>query len=194
MNRAQKVLCALCACGAGVHGLIAQQTLRLQSPTTPQKPSIVAGVRNLISPQTASLGTVSATPSTISFSAGDPDLGSVSGSSASTVSWTTSSGSSSSSWTLKVQASATSFTNCSTVPVSAVTATCSSVSGGSSGACKSAITLSTTSQEVATGKESTSSNAPYSVSLSFTLANSWSYIAQQSPSCTLTLTYTVSAP
>ena len=125
-----------------------------------------------------SLTPVSAAPSTISFAATDPDLGSVSGSSASTVSWTTTGGSSGSTWNLKVQAGAGSFTNCATVPTSAVTAS----------------TLSTSGQQVATGHESTGASQPYSVSINFTLADSWAYIAKTSPACTLTLTYTVTAP
>jgi hypothetical protein len=54
--------------------------------------------------------------------------------------------------------------------------------------------LSTASQQVATGKESASASAPYSVSMNFTLADSWAYIAKTSPACTQTLTYTVTAP
>ena len=158
-----------------------------------QKPHIVVEA-NRILPMATTLASITAIPSTISFTATDPDLLSVAGNSAATVSWLTSGGAAASTWTLKVQASAASFTNCATVPTSAVTVTCSSVFGGSSGACGSGITLSTAAQQVASGKESTGTNKPYSVTLNFTLADSWSYIAKQAPSCTLSLTYTVTAP
>lgn len=171
----------------------------VQVLTADQKPHIAdQKTRKIISgagpivPLTATVGTLTASPATISFTATDPDLGSVAGSAASTASWTTSSGSTTSAWNLQIQAAAASFTGCATVPMSAVTVTCGSVTGGTSGACKPAITLSTTAQQVATGNESASTNAPYSVTLSFSLADSWKYIAKSS--CTLTLTYTVTAP
>jgi hypothetical protein len=182
MSRLQNFLCALCVSIAVAPGATAQ----LKShPVVKADP---------IMPLATSVATITATPSTISFTATNPDLGSVAGSSASTVSWKTTGGSSSSTWNLKVQAAATSFTNCATVPMSAVTVSCSSVTGGSSGACATSFALSTTAVQVASGKESTASNATYSVNLNFTLADSWQYIAKQSPSCTLTLTYTVTAP
>jgi hypothetical protein len=158
-----------------------------------KKPSVV--VPNSILPKgggSTTMSTVSATPGTISFTATDPDLGAVSGSSAATISWTTSSGSPSQTWTLTVQAASSSFASCSTVPASAVTATCTSVVEGKSGNCGSAVTLSTVPQQVASGKEDNASNTPYTVTISFTLADSWSFIAN--PSCSLSLTYTVVAP
>ena len=163
----------------------------------PQKSRVVARAVNgggLQAGPATSLTPVSAAPGTISFTATDPDLGSVAGSSASTVSWTTTGGSAATTWNLKVHAATASFTNCATVPTSAITVTCTSVTGGTAGACKPAITLSTASQQVATGKESASASAPYSVSMNFTLADSWAYIAKTSPACTQTLTYTVTAP
>jgi hypothetical protein len=181
MTGSQSALRAICLCLGAVQLLSAEQKQRL-----------IVRTANAIMPATTGLGTVSASPSTISFTSTNPDAGSVSGSASSTVSWNTSSGSSSSTWNLKVQAAASSFTGCATVPTSAVTVTCSSVSGGSSGACESAVALSTTGQKVATGKESTSTSAPYSVTLNFTLTDSWEYIANSS--CTLSLTYTVTAP
>jgi hypothetical protein len=93
---------------------------------------------------------------------------------------------------LKVLAAATSFTNCATVPRSAVRVTCTGVAGGTAGACGGAITLSGAGQQVASGKEATGAGKAYSVTLSFSLTDSWSYIAGSS--CTLSLTYTVTAP
>src|SRR5579859_3319645 len=87
-----------------------------------KKPSVVVPNR-LLPMAVTSMSAVSASPGTISFTATDPDLGSVSGSSAATVSWTTTGGSAASTWNLKVHAAAASFTGCATVPRSAVTVT-----------------------------------------------------------------------
>ena len=142
----------------------------------------------------AALGPISAAPGTISFTATDPDLLTVAGSSASTISWSiVSGGSNSQTWTLQVQAASTTFTGCSTVPVSAVRVTCSSVvvsGGGGSGACSAPFNLSTSLQQVAGGAEANNTT----VTISFTLADSWRYIATTSQTCTQTLTYTVTAP
>jgi len=132
-------------------------------------------------------------PATISFTATDPDLGSFPGSSAATVSWKTSGGATARTWALTVAASAANFTSCATVPASAVTATCSSVAGGTSGLCTGAFQLSTTGTQIASGQELASANTPYSVSLTFTLADSWRRIAELAPACTLTLSYTITA-
>jgi hypothetical protein len=90
-----------------------------------------------------------------------------------------------------VQAPSASFPGCSTVPVSAVTVTCSSatVSGGGSGSCGGPVVLSTSAQNLATGTEAFLS-ATYTVNLTFTLTDSWKYVAQLSPPCSLTVTYT----
>lgn len=182
MNLRSKLMSVLILAGGPVQILFAQQKARIVVPSS------------RVLPMATTLSAISASPATISFTATDPDAGPDSGSSSATVSWSTSGGSAASTWTLKVHAAAASFTGCTTVKRSAVTVTCGGVAGGSAGACGGAITLSGTGQQVASGKESTSANAPYSVTLSFTLADSWSYIAKQSPSCTLSLTYTVTAP
>jgi hypothetical protein len=132
-------------------------------------------------------------PATISFTATDPDLGNFPGSSGATVSWKTTNGAAVRTWALTVAAGAANFTSCATVPASAIKATCSSVTGGTSGLCASAIQLSTTGTQIASGNESASTNAPYSVSLTFTLADSWRHIAEQAPACTLNLSYTITA-
>ena len=142
------------------------------------------------------LGTVSsltATPGTISFSALNPDSGPASGSSAATLSWTVLGGSHTVNWGVSVQASASTFTGCATVPVSAVSVACvsASVSGGSgTGTCSGTSTLSTVAQQVAAGAEGDLSQS-YTVQINYTLVESWHYIANSS--CTLTLTYTVNA-
>jgi len=182
MNLWPKLMSILVMAGGTMQILSAQQKAHIVVPAS----------RAL--PMATTLSAISASPGTISFTATDPDLGSASGSSSATVSWSTSGGSAASTWNLKVHAAAASFTNCATVPRSAIKVTCGGVTGGSAGSCGGAITLSGTSQQVASGKESASNGASYSVTLNFTLADSWSYIAKQSPSCTLSLTYTVTAP
>ncbi|HUI57182.1 MAG TPA: hypothetical protein VLY04_19535 [Bryobacteraceae bacterium] len=182
MSRWRNTLCALWACISLAQFAPAQQ-----------KPRLVTKA-DTVQPMAATMGSVTATPGTISFTATDPDLGSVSGSSGATVNWTTTGGSTSSTWNLKVHSSAAHFANCATVPASAVTVSCNTVTGGSAGTCSAPFALSTTGTQVASGKESSGTGAAYSVTLTFTLADSWKYIAKQSPSCTLTLTYTVTAP
>lgn len=132
---------------------------------------------------------VIASPATISFSAVDPDTPFDAGSSASTVTWNAS-GLSSKAWSLKLSAAASTFSNCSTVPVSAVTVTCASaaVGGGGAGKCQSSFPLSTAQTLVVTGKEG-AGLSNYAVTLTFTLADSWKYIATSKNACTLTITY-----
>ncbi len=143
----------------------------------------------------ASINSASVTPSTISFTATDPDLGSFSGSSPATVSWNTNAGNSHSTWTLSVASSAANFTSCSTVPASAVRVSCGSVSGGTSGQCGAGFQLGATSRQIASGIEGNGNgNQSYAVTITFTLADSWRYVAEQSPLCTLTLSYTIDAP
>lgn len=143
------------------------------------------------------LGTVqvlSAAPGTISFQATNPDSGQVSGSSPGTLSWRVRGGSSLQNWTLSVQSGSSAFIGCPTIPAAAVQVSCgsASVSGGQgTGACGTAFPLSTSAQQIAGGAEG-NGNRLYSVSISFTLAESWRYVAN--PACTITLTYFVNAP
>jgi hypothetical protein len=75
-----------------------------------------------------------------------------------------------------------------------VTCTSATVNGGGgTGVCGGAVTLSTASTQIASGFEG-SGTRNYAVNLGFTLADSWKYVAKISPLCTLTLTYTVTAP
>jgi hypothetical protein len=135
--------------------------------------------------------TLTATPGTISFTASNPSTApSDAGNSAATVTWLYT-GTRNYTWSLTVQASAAAFTNCATVPVSAVTVSCASatVGGGGAGTCGGAFPLSTASHVVVSGTEGRNSST-YTVVINFTLADSWKYIAKTSPACSLTLTYT----
>ena len=144
-----------------------------------------------------SLGSVTASPSTVSFSATDPDLGTAPGNSQATITWTESAGNPIHNWTLTVRGGS-SFSGCSTVPASAVTVTCTSASvsgGGGTGTCSAPFALSAGGQQVAGGLQGNNTQTwTYTVTINFTIADRWSYVAQQSPPCTITLTYTVNAP
>jgi hypothetical protein len=140
--------------------------------------------------------TLSVSPATINFSATNPGtVPVVAGSATATASWSTLS-IGGGNWTLTVQAASPAFANCPTVPVSAVTVSCSSatVAGlGGSGACAGSFPLSTTPQVVASGAEGIVS-LNYSVIIGFTLADSWKYIAETSPACSIALTYVANVP
>ena len=154
-----------------------------------------------VSPDAGANFTLTVSPATITFSATNPGtLPVVAGSSTATASWNASGSGGGDTWTLTVRAAATTFTNCSTVPVSAVTVTCSAASvtssSGAHGAtanCAAAFPLSTTAQTVASGADA-NNTLQYSVTISFTLADNWKYIAEMSPACTLSLTYSANVP
>lgn len=140
----------------------------------------------------ATISSVSAAPETVSFQAANPAQGGVSGSSPGSLSWFVSSGSVLKNWTLSVQASSSNFSNCPTIPASAIQVSCGAATagGGGTGACSSSFPLSTNPVQIAGGLQGNGTN-PYSVSIHFTLAESWRYIANSS--CTLSVTYFVNA-
>ena len=77
--------------------------------------------------------------------------------------------------------------------MSAVTVSCSGATAGGSGGsgtCGSSFPLSTSLQPIAGGVEGDGTNM-YTTTLTFTLAESWRYMAN--PSCSLNLTYSVNA-
>ena len=139
--------------------------------------------------------TLDATPATITFNATNPGTAPVvAGSATASVTWQVLSGGNN--WSLKVQASAPTFVNCPTVPVSAVTVTCASASGGALGGsatCAGSFPLSTTAVQVAGGAEGLIAYN-YSVTINFTLADRWKYIAETNPACSVSLTYTANVP
>ena len=148
-----------------------------------------------VAPRATASITLSVTPATISFQATDPDSPADPGSSAAVVKWTSNS-TVLRQWSLSVQPSATSFQGCPTVPVSAVTVTCTQATNATlfgNGACSAPAALTTSPQTVASGNEGLGSGA-YEVDLTFTLTDSWKYIANSSPQCTLTVTYTSNLP
>lgn len=143
----------------------------------------------------AQLGPIIAQPAAIRFTATDPDQGSVAGTPA-TITWTVFSGHNNRTWSISAYADRNTLNGCGTVPASAIRVSCSSatVSGGSGiGACAAPFSLSGTPQLVASGHQG-SSTRTYTVNVNFSFTDSWRYIASNGPSCSLTLTYSVTAP
>jgi len=143
-----------------------------------------------LKPEAVSLSAASVTPSAIGFTANNPDSSPVvSGASSAVVTFKTSAGFFGT-WNLKVSAPS-SFGACSTVPASAVTVSCVSATGGQNPACGGPVTLSSSPTQIASGTEGLIFSTTYNVTLSFTLADSWKYIA--SSLCSLSVTYTITA-
>src|SRR5690242_18889120 len=87
-------------------------------PLLPARPRAAVGPGEVIT----NAGTVfmSASPSTISFAASDPDTPLVAGNSSAAISATVSGGKTNRTWNMTVQAPSSSFTNCGQLPISAV--------------------------------------------------------------------------
>lgn len=133
----------------------------------------------------------SASPGALSFSSADPSATSTT---QATVLFRIKAGHSGKAWSLTVSASGSSFANCSFLPASAVLVTCASasVSGGGTAACGSAFGLSTSAGTVASGVQG-SGNLDYTILINYTLTDAWKYPGKISPTCSLTLNYTVAA-
>ena len=164
-------------------GASAQARLRTLQVANGRAPA--AGVKDA-----ASITNASVTPQPLQFAASDPDLGSDPANSPATVSWVLS-GPHTVAWTLTVSAAASSFSGCGTVPVSAITVRCASVSGGP-GTCGAPFQLSTEPQTVASGRQTTA-NPLMAVIINFTFQDSWQYIAGSNSPCTLNLSYVIAA-
>ena len=155
----------------------------------------------IVRPLATSIHSFAVSPGTVSFAASDPDLGTFAGSPATSVTWNLTGGNASTTWTLRVASSGSWFgggsAGCGTVPAGAVTVTCASAttSGGvsSTASCSAAGGLSTTYRTIASGQEG-SGKPSFTVTLSFTLLDSWSYVANVSPPCTLNVSYSLNAP
>ena len=133
-----------------------------------------------------------ASPSTVTFTASDPDLSPISGP-AVTLTWTGSGGTAAKTWTLSVQSTASTLTNCPRTPASAVTVRCASgtVTGtGGTVACGGTVPLSTTSTQIASGNQGQGVQN-YTVHLTMTFADSWQYAPSQN-ACAANLTYFLS--
>jgi hypothetical protein len=149
---------------------------------TPQVSSRTNAV--VFGPQPMTVSAQSVTPATITFTAPDPDTNAtVAGSASASLKFTLAMGKTA--WSVAV--SSPGFTNCATVPVSAVTATatCTTTSGTSS--CSNGA-LSAAGTTIASGTKANPASA-FTITIAFTLADSWTYIA--SSSCSLALTYSI---
>jgi len=138
----------------------------------------------------------SATPSTISFVASDPDNPLVMGNASASISFRTTGGGFPRIWWVQIAALGSGvFANCpNSVPVSNVLVTCVNASAtGGSASCFPPINLSNSAQTIAWGFEG-SGNTNYSVTLTFTFQDSWGFIAVPAAApCTVNLNYDINA-
>lgn len=102
-------------------------------------------------------------------------------------------------WTITVQAT-TSSMNCGTatpVPVSAITVTCSGAykpgSHGGTVACSGAFALSSSSAQTIVSGTLATTNGDYGATVTFTLNDSWNYIATTGQSCSVNINYVATA-
>jgi hypothetical protein len=153
---------------------------------------ILAACRALPIFAATSIVSQSATPSTITFAANDPDLSPVAGNSSATITFTTSGGNIGRTWNVQVQATTVNFGSCpNTIAPSVVHVSCGSAGGGNSASCSAPFYLSNALQTIASGTEG-SGPASYTVIVNFTFADSWTYIPATAP-CTLNLSYQITA-
>lgn len=132
----------------------------------------------------------SASPGTLSFSSANPSATSTT---QATVLYQIKASKSGQPWSLTVYANGSSFSNCSFLPASAVRVSCASASAtGGTAACNSAFNLSTSPGTVASGLQG-SATKDYTILIDYTLTDAWMYPGKISPSCSLTLNYTVTA-
>ena len=116
------------------------------------------------------------TPANVTFATANPSTTpAVAGSSAVTIFFVLSGGSSARTWNIQLKSSTNTFAGCTTVPVSAITATCGSVAGGTGGACASPFAMSPGGAQLATGSESDGLGV-YLVTINFSLSDEWKYL------------------
>lgn len=170
------------ACGLiALSGLVGQEAKVQSAPRSTQA---------IVLPLASSISNTSVSPGTVSFTLSDPDAAAVSGTGS--VSWRVSGGATASTWNVGVSAAAGSFTGCTEVPVTAATARCTSITGGTGGTCSgSTVTLGSLPVQVASGNESTAVTN-YTVNMSFAITDAWKYKGHTSP-CTLSVTYMITA-
>jgi hypothetical protein len=175
-------------------GLAWAQRARLN----PRRPIPVTPFDSTDPSPATTVGSLTATPGTIQFTANDPGSA-VTGNSSATVQWTITGGVSGNTWTLSVYADSATFTGCSTVPASAVGVTCTSATHTGTrptATCQPGgpFTLPTTApgQQLASGNEGNAGAHTFTVVLAYQFTDSWEFIANAS--CPITITYTVNAP
>jgi hypothetical protein len=169
----------------------AQRGTERPTPRTRQRPALV---HRQIAPDNDRGIALIATPAVITFSATNPDAAGVPGNAVATVTWRAN-GDRGQPWVFTVRADSASFESCPRVPVSAITVSCShaSVDNGGFGVCSPAAPLAASPRIIAAGSEG-SASASYQINLAFTLADSWKYVAQLNPPCSISLSYTAYVP
>lgn len=164
-------------------------------PAAPRLPVLPGKRPAVVARPAAGFIHLSISPAIVTFDATNPDwMPMASGDAGASLSWQNPIGSQGA-WSLTVQADSAVFANCRTVPISAVTVSCvSAVTNTSrSGNCRQPFHLSASPQIVAGGRQGMTTFS-YDVALTFTLADNWKYIAQTSPPCSLSLSYTATVP
>ena len=130
----------------------------------------------VIRPEATSITLYTVLPASVTFAATNPTTTpSVSGSSAVTLAFSLNGGSSARTWNIQLKSATATFAGCTTVPVNAITATCSAVTGGTGGTCAGAFPLSTTNTLLSSGTEA-NGTASYTVTVTFSLADDWKYL------------------
>jgi hypothetical protein len=157
------------------------------------KPALKAPTPMAASPKPLAVANFTVYPiAAVSFAATDPDSPTVAGSASVTVSGLIGATGANASFKLQAYAAGTTFSNCTTIPVSAVTIACTSLfdPGNSAVSCAAPATLSTSPVTVASGTlPAAGSSTSFWVTFTYTLTDSWKYIAQTSSSCILNVTY-----
>lgn len=143
------------------------------------------------------VGELQAVPATIPFTANSPGAKVPAGATA-TLTWTLTQGQSGHTWALQASATTPTFGGCTTIPDSAVSVKCVSASVTGGGLTTAGCTVTNFSPlpvpgrgiTVANGNEGGATTHSFTVVLSFQLADSWRYIANE---CPLNIVYTVVA-
>ena len=136
----------------------------------------------------ADVGTITASPSPVTFTSTNPDLSPVSA--PVTLTFQISGGATAKTWYMNVQASQDPLANCSTVPDSAITVQCTSasVTNSGTGTCSGSFPLSASPATQFVGGTQGAGSSNYTVHVTYLLADKWKY---KVGACSLTLTYVV---
>lgn len=139
-----------------------------------------------------SVTTFTYSPSTLSFTSSDPDVGAASPTA--TIYVYMGGPISGKPWNLKVQASSSTLTNCASVPASAISAVCASFTSGGdgnapSGVCSGSFPLSTSYQTVASGLQGDGGADTFTINMTYQFTDAWKYPGATSPACSLALSY-----
>ncbi len=131
---------------------------------------------------------LSVNPGDVVFRAQDPDSAPAPVSAA--VSWSAD-GKNNKQWSFSAQSASPNFPSCPTVPLSAVTVTCSNlVIDGVAHPCSASFPLSAAPQYLVQSRQVKGTAVNYAVNLVFSWNDSWKYIPVSNTPCSVSLTYT----